>query len=57
MDRGVDFWKILAWTGPLLAGALYMFEPLDLVDPLEPSACSAAPICFPAADYRLMGAP
>jgi predicted transglutaminase-like cysteine proteinase len=43
MDRGVGFWKILAWKGLLLAGALYM------VDPLEPFP--AAPICLLAAEY------
>ena len=45
MNRGVGFWKIVAWTGLLLAGALYM------VDPLEPFSYSAAPIYFLAADY------
>jgi hypothetical protein len=45
MDRGVGFWKILAWTGILLAGALYV------VDPLEPLAYFAAPICFLADEY------
>lgn len=45
MDRGVGFWKILAWTGLLLAGALYMVDPIELL------SYSAAPICFLAADY------
>jgi predicted transglutaminase-like cysteine proteinase len=45
MDRGVGFWKIFAWKGLLLAGALYM------VDPLEPFPYSAAPICLLAAEY------
>jgi predicted transglutaminase-like cysteine proteinase len=46
MDRGVGFWKILAWTGLLLAGALCM------VDPLEAFSYSAAPpICCLAADH------
>src|ERR1700674_5102571 len=45
MDRGVGFWKIRSWTGLLLAGTLYM------VDPLETFSYSAAPpICFLAAD-------
>jgi hypothetical protein len=39
MDRGVGFWSI-AWKGLLLAGALYM------VDPLEPFPYSAAPFAF-----------
>ena len=38
-NRGVGFWKIVVWTGLLFSGALYM------VDPLEPFADSAAPIC------------
>ena len=45
MDRGVGFWKIVAWRGLLLAGALY------LVDPLEPFSYSFAPICLLAAEY------
>jgi predicted transglutaminase-like cysteine proteinase len=46
MYRGVGFWKILAWTGLLLAGAHYM------VDPLEMFSYSAEPsICFLAADH------
>jgi hypothetical protein len=40
MGRGVGFWKILACTGFLLAGALYIVAPLQLF----------APICFLAAD-------
>ena len=47
--RGVGFWKILAWTGILLAGALYA------VDPLEPLAYFAAPICFLADEYVELG--
>ena len=43
-DRGVDFWKIVAWAGLLLAGALYMVDPLDLL------SSSVVPICFVAAD-------
>ena len=31
MDRGVDLWKILAWTALLLAGALYVVDPLELL--------------------------
>jgi hypothetical protein len=30
MDRGVGFRKILAWTGLLLAGALYVVDPNEL---------------------------
>ena len=45
MDRGVGFWKIVAWRGLLLAGALY------LVDPFEPFSYSFAPICLLAAEY------
>ena len=44
MDRGVGFWKTLAWAGLLLAGALYM------VDPVELFASPVVPICFVAAD-------
>jgi hypothetical protein len=44
MGRGAGFWKILAWAGLLLAGALYM------VDPVKLFASSVAPICFVAAD-------
>ena len=43
MDRGLDFWKIVAWAGLLLAGALY------LVDPLELLCSSVVPIRFVAA--------
>jgi hypothetical protein len=45
MDRTVGFWKILAWTGLLLAGAVYM------VDPRVPLAHFAAPNSFLAAEY------
>jgi hypothetical protein len=44
-DRGVGLWKIVAWTGLLLAGALYMVEPLELFSD------SAAPICLLAAEH------
>jgi len=44
IDRGGGFWKILAWAGLLLAGALYM------VDPVELFASPVVPICFVAAD-------
>ena len=44
MDRGVDFWKVVAWVGLLLAGALYMIDPLELL------SSSVVPICFVAAD-------
>ena len=43
-DRGVDFLKIVAWAGLLLAGALYMVDPLELL------SSSVVPICFVAAD-------
>jgi len=43
-DRGVDFWKIVAWAGLLLAGALYMLDPLELL------STSVVLICFVAAD-------
>ena len=43
-DRGVDFLKIVAWAGLLLAGALYMLDPLELL------STSVVPICFVAAD-------
>jgi hypothetical protein len=43
-DRGVDFWKIVAWAGLLLAGALYMVDPVELL------SSSVVPICFEAAD-------
>jgi predicted transglutaminase-like cysteine proteinase len=43
-DRGVDFWKVVAWIGLLLAGALYMIDPLELL------SSSVVPICFVAAD-------
>jgi len=42
-DRGVGFWRGVTWTVLLLAGALYM------VDPLAPFSYSVAPFCFPAA--------
>ena len=42
--RGLGLWKILAWAGLLLAGALYM------VDPVELFASPVVPICFVAAD-------
>jgi hypothetical protein len=45
MDRGVGLWKILAWTGLLLAGALYMVEPLELF------SYFAAPACLLAAEH------
>jgi hypothetical protein len=45
-DRGVGFWKILAWAALLLTGVLCV------VDPVEMFAYSATPpICFLAADY------
>jgi hypothetical protein len=44
MYHGVDFWKIVAWAGLLLAGALYMVDPLELL------SSSVLPICFVAAD-------
>ena len=43
-DRDVDFLKIVAWAGLLLAGALYMLDPLELL------STSLVPICFVAAD-------
>ena len=43
-DRGVDFLKIVARAGLLLAGALYMLDPLELL------STSVVPICFVAAD-------
>ena len=43
MDRGVDFWKILAWTGLLLGGALFTVDPIELV------SSSSVPICIVAA--------
>jgi len=43
-DRGVEFLKIVAWAGLLLAGALYMLDPLELL------STSLVPICFVAAD-------
>ena len=43
-DRGVDFLKIVAWAGLLLAGALYTLDPLELL------STSVVPICFVAAD-------
>ena len=43
-DRGVDFLKIVAWVGLLLAGALYMLDPLELL------STSVVPICFVAGD-------
>jgi hypothetical protein len=44
MDRGVDFLKIVAWAGLLLAGAFSMLYPLELL------STSIVPICFVAAD-------
>ena len=43
MYHGVEFWKIVAWAGLLLAGALYMVDPLELL------SSSVLPICFVAA--------
>ena len=43
-DRGVDFLKIVARAGLLLAGALYMLDPLELL------STSVVLICFVAAD-------
>ena len=43
-DRGVEFLKIVAWAGLLLAGALYMLDPLELL------STSVVPICFVAGD-------
>ena len=43
-DRGVDFWKIVAWAGLLLGGALYMVDPLELL------SSPVVPICFVAAE-------
>ena len=45
MRGGGGLWQILAWTCLLLASALYM------VDPLELSSYSVAPISLLAADY------
>jgi predicted transglutaminase-like cysteine proteinase len=44
MHRGVDFWKTAAWAGLLLAGALYVVDPLELL------STSVVPICFVAAE-------
>ena len=44
MDRGVEFWKVVAWAGLLLAGALYMVDPLELL------STSVVPICFVTAE-------
>jgi len=44
MYRGIDFWKIVAWAGILLAGALYMVDPLELL------SSSVVPVSFVAAD-------
>ena len=43
-DRGVEFLKIVARAGLLLAGALYMLDPVELL------STSVMPICFVAAD-------
>jgi predicted transglutaminase-like cysteine proteinase len=40
----VDFWKIVAWAGLLLAGAVHMVDPLDLF------SSSVVPISLVAAD-------
>jgi predicted transglutaminase-like cysteine proteinase len=50
MDRsatrhGVGFWKVATWAGLLLAGALSMFDPLDLI------SYPAAPMSLVAAEY------
>jgi predicted transglutaminase-like cysteine proteinase len=42
--RGPGLWRIVAWTGLLVAGALYM------VDPLAPFSYSSATTCLLAAD-------
>jgi hypothetical protein len=41
----IGFWKIVAWTGLLLAGALYLVEPLELF------SYFAAPTCLLAAEH------
>jgi hypothetical protein len=46
MDRPIGLSKITTWAGLLLAGALYM------VDPLELFSYSAAPISFVAGGKR-----
>jgi predicted transglutaminase-like cysteine proteinase len=47
LDRGVGFWKTLAWSGLLLAGALFT------AGPLKPPFSYAVPIRFLAADSNL----
>ena len=44
MHPGVDFWRIVAWAGLLLAGGLYMVDPLELL------SSPVLPICFVAAE-------
>jgi predicted transglutaminase-like cysteine proteinase len=41
---GIGFWRIVAWTGLLLVGALYVIDPIELL------SSSVVPICFVAAD-------
>jgi predicted transglutaminase-like cysteine proteinase len=43
--HGVGFWKVATWASLLLAGALSMFDPLDLI------SYSASPLTLVAADY------
>lgn len=44
--RGIDFWKIVIWAGLLLAGAIFMVDPVELL-----SYSAAPPVCFLAPDY------
>jgi hypothetical protein len=44
MKRGVEFWKIVTWAGLLLAGALHMVDPLELL------STSVVPICSVTAE-------
>jgi predicted transglutaminase-like cysteine proteinase len=44
VNRGIDFWKIVAWAGLLLAGALHTVDPLELL------SSSVVPVCFAAAE-------
>lgn len=49
LDRGVGFWKSLAWFGLLLGGALY------IADPIMPFSSYTVPTWFLAADSAAPG--
>jgi predicted transglutaminase-like cysteine proteinase len=45
INRGVSFWKGVTWATFLLAGAIFMLDPLELF------SYSVTPMCFTTAEY------